>query len=274
MGFYETLDQILDLLRRRGRVTYRALQREFNLDDAFLADLKDELLYAQHPVVEEAGRGLVWTEDAASAAARTTAPAPTPGEPATDQERAPLSYTPPHLAEKILTSRSALEGERKQVTVLFCDLANSTALAERLGPEAMHTLLNRFFALALDEVHRYEGTINQFLGDGFMALFGAPVAHEDHARRAVLAALGLRRSLTEHHAELGAPHGVTCEVRMGLNTGVVVVGGIGDNLRMDYTAVGDTTNLAARLQQLADPGTILVSEATQRLVQGYVHLEA
>ena len=102
MGFYETLDQVLDLLRRRGRVTYRALQREFNLDDAFLADLKDELLYAQHPVVEEEGRGLVWTADAASAAARTTAPAPTPEVPATDQERAPLSYTPPHLAEKSL----------------------------------------------------------------------------------------------------------------------------------------------------------------------------
>jgi len=104
---------------------------------------------------------------------------------------APVAYTPKHLAEKILTSRSALEGERKQVTVLFCDLANSTALAEQLGPEAMHTLLNRFFELTLAEVHRYEGTINQFLGDGFMALFGAPLAHEDHARRAVLAALGV-----------------------------------------------------------------------------------
>jgi class 3 adenylate cyclase len=102
--------------------------------------------------------------------------------PTIPQEQAPLAYTPPHLAEKILTTRSALEGERKQVTVFFCDLANSTALAERLGPEAMHTLLNQFFALALREVHRYEGTINQFLGDGFMALFGAPITHEDHAR--------------------------------------------------------------------------------------------
>ncbi len=178
------------------------------------------------------------------------------------------------MAEKILTSRSALEGERKQVTVLLCDLADSTALAARIRPENMHTLLNRFFDLALPEVRRYEGTINQFLGDGFMALFGAPIAYEDHARRAVLAAVGVQRGLQEHHAELGAPHGVECQFRMGLNTGLVVVGGIGDNLRMDYTAVGDTTNLASRLQQVAEPGTILVSGVTRRLVQEHFPLEA
>jgi class 3 adenylate cyclase/tetratricopeptide (TPR) repeat protein len=258
MGFYEILDQILALLKSRGRVTYRALKREFNLDDAFIEDLKAEILYAQHPIIEEDGRGLVWTEHT----------------PPGDRDPMPLSYTPPHLAEKILTSRSALEGERKQVTVLFCDLAHSTPLAARLGPERMHTLLNRFFALALDEIHRYEGTVNQFLGDGFMALFGAPVAHEDHARRAVLAAIGLQRTLQGHHADLGEPYGVECTFRMGINTGMVVVGGIGDNLRMDYTAVGDTTNLAARLQQVADPGVTLISEATKRLVQGSVHLEA
>jgi len=134
--------------------------------------------------VDQDGTMLVWTGDQGS----VSAPAAPPASP---QDREPLAYTPPHLAEKVLTSRSALEGERKQVTVLFFDLANSTVLAERLGPEHMHTLLNRFFALALDDVHRYEGTINQFLGDGFIALFGAPLAHEDHARRAVLAAVAL-----------------------------------------------------------------------------------
>src|SRR5712691_2296656 len=210
---------------------------------------------------------LVWTGDQGS----VSAPAAPPASP---QDREPLAYTPPHLAEKVLTSRSALEGERKQVTVLFFDLANSTVLAERIGPEHMHTLLNRFFALALDDVHRYEGTINQFLGDGFMALFGAPLAHEDHARRAVLAAVALHRALQDHQAELGEPYGVTCVFRMGLNTGLVVVGSIGNNLRMDYSAIGDTTNLAARLQQLAEPGTILVSDVTQRLVEGSVHLQA
>jgi class 3 adenylate cyclase len=186
----------------------------------------------------------------------------------------PRSYTPKHLAEKILTSRSALEGERKRVTVLFCDIANSTPLAESLGAERMHGLLGRFFELALGEVHRYEGTANQFLGDGLMALFGAPLAHEDHARRAVLAALGIQRALRERGAELELPPGQELSLRMGVNTGLVVVGKIGDNLRMDYTAVGDTTHLAARLQQLAEPGTILVSQVTSRQVRGYVNLES
>src|SRR5919201_5012742 len=127
----------------------------------------------------------------------------------------PAAYTPKHLAERILTTRAALEGERKQVTVLFCDIANSTPLAERVGPERMHALLNGFFELALSEVHRFEGTINQFLGDGFMALFGAPLAHEDDARRAVLAALGIERQLRECRDEMiRAGHGALA-VRMG-----------------------------------------------------------
>jgi class 3 adenylate cyclase len=159
---------------------------------------------------DEEGRVLVWRKESA-----TPAP-PLASARAKGQEREPLAYTPQHLAEKILQSKAALEGERKQVTVFFCDLANSTALATRLGPETMHTLLNRFFELALNEVHRYEGTINQFLGDGFMALFGAPIAQEDHAQRAVLAALALQHALREHHAELGQAHGVECRFRMGL----------------------------------------------------------
>ncbi len=184
-----------------------------------------------------------------------------------------ISYTPGHLAEQVLQSRIALEGERKQVTVVFCDMVGSTGLAERLGPEIMHLLINRFFELALGAVHRYEGTVNQFLGDGFMALFGAPIAHEDHARRAVLAALGLQKAIRDQHAELGERYGVELKVRMGLNTGWVVVGGIGDHLRTDYTAVGDTTNLAARLQQIAEPGSVLISESTWRLVHGEVQTE-
>src|SRR5690349_23586489 len=184
----------------------------------------------------------------------------------------PAAYTPKHLAERILTSRAALEGERKQVTVLFCDIANSTTLAERVGPERMHALLNGFFELALAEVHRLEGTINQFLGDGFMALFGAPLAHEDDARRAVLAAVKIRRALKDRASYAGFGGGDALTVRMGLNTGLVVVGSIGDNLRMDYTAVGDTTNVASRLQHAAEPGEVLISEATGRLVRREVRL--
>jgi class 3 adenylate cyclase/tetratricopeptide (TPR) repeat protein len=176
-------------------------------------------------------------------------------------------YTPPHLAAKILRARSALEGERKPVTVLFCDIVDSTPLAVRLGGERMHSVLNAFFEASLLEVHRYEGTINQFLGDGFMALFGAPVSHEDHARRAVLAAQGIRQAIasptfTDRNAAL--------ELRMGLHSGAVVVGSIGDNLRMDYTAVGDTTNIASRIQGQAGPGSILMSEAVWRATQAYV----
>jgi class 3 adenylate cyclase/tetratricopeptide (TPR) repeat protein len=181
---------------------------------------------------------------------------------------APDSYTPKYLAEKILTSKSALEGERKLVTVLFCDIANSTALAERVGPDAMHGLLDRFFEVALAEVHRYEGTINQFLGDGFMALFGAPIAHEDHARRAALAALAIPDALQKRPAEVGGDDR-EIQVRMGLNTGLVVVGKIGDNLRMDYTAVGDTTNMAARMQQLAAPGQIYLAESAYQAIHQY-----
>jgi class 3 adenylate cyclase/predicted ATPase/ABC-type dipeptide/oligopeptide/nickel transport system ATPase component len=273
MTFDDMLAQIIALLKRQGRVSYGALKRRYDLDDAYLADLKDEIIHAQRLAVDEDNRVLVWVGEQAAASVPPPVPeSPVPtSAPALDQARAPLSYTPKHLAEKILTSRSALEGERKQVTVLFCDLANSTSIAERLDPEHMHILLNRFFELALSEVHQYEGTINQFLGDGFMALFGAPIAHEDHARRAILAALALQHTLKE--ADLGKPYGEACQFRMGLNSGLVV-GSIGDNLRMDYSAIGDTTNLASRLQGVAEPGTILMSASTSRLVHGYVRLEA
>src|SRR5215470_18111740 len=170
-----------------------------------------------------------------------------------DRFASPQTYTPKHLAEKILTTGSALAGERKQVTVLFVDVAGFTSLSERLDPEEVHRLMSRAFDLMLAEVHRYEGTVNQFLGDGIMALFGAPIAHEDHARRAVHAALGIGRALAALQTEL-SPRGIAFRARQGLNTGLVVVGSIGGDLRMDYTAIGDTTNVAARLQQSAETG--------------------
>lgn len=183
----------------------------------------------------------------------------------------PQNYTPRHLADRILNSRSAHEGERKQVTVLFCDVADSTQMSERLGAERMHGVLNAFFDMALEHVHRLEGTVNQFLGDGFMALFGAPIAHEDHARRAVLTALAIRDQIALRSSELALPEGF--QIRMGLNTGLVVVGKIGDNLRMDYTAVGDTTNTASRLQGAAEPGTIVIGEEVRRHVRTFVDLK-
>lgn len=189
--------------------------------------------------------------------------------PAAPRFGSPHTYTPAHLAEKILTSRAALEGERKLVTVLFVDVSGFTAISERLDPEDVHGLMDRAFELMLAEIHRYEGTVNQFLGDGLMALFGAPIGHEDHALRAVHAALDVQRTLRGHRDVLMNDRRIDFQVRMGLNTGLVVVGKIGDNLRMDYTAVGDTTNLAARLLALGEPGQILVSDHVVKIVGPY-----
>jgi class 3 adenylate cyclase len=183
------------------------------------------------------------------------------------------SYTPKHLAEKILTSRSALEGERKQVTVLFADVKGSMDLAEQLDPEEWHKIMDRFFAILSEGVHRFEGTINQYTGDGIMALFGAPIAHEDHAQRACYAALSLRDAVREYANEVRVRYGVPFAVRIGLNSGEVVVGKIGDDLRMDYTAQGHTVGLAQRMEALAESGHICLSEHTARLVEGYFQLQ-
>ncbi len=187
-------------------------------------------------------------------------------------ERAPRDYTPRHLAERILQSKSALEGERKQVTVLLADVKGSMELAEKLDPEEWHAILERFFQILSEGVHRFEGTVNQYTGDGIMALFGAPIAHEDHAQRACYAALWLRDALREHADQLRVTRGLSFSVRMGLNSGEVVVGKIGDDLRMDYTAQGHTVGLAARMQQLAEPGKALLSGRTIERAEGYFAL--
>jgi class 3 adenylate cyclase/tetratricopeptide (TPR) repeat protein len=185
----------------------------------------------------------------------------------------PQSYTPKFLADKILTSRSSVEGERKLVTVLFADVANFTAISELLDPEDIHQIINGTFQILMNEIHSYEGTINQFTGDGVMALFGAPVAHEDHAQRACLAAISTQRALQGYSQQVKANHNVDFALRIGLNSGPVVVGSIGDDLRMDYTAVGNTTNLADRMQGLAKPGSILLSYDTHRLVADFFEFE-
>src|SRR5437899_2153991 len=185
----------------------------------------------------------------------------------------PRSYTPNHLAEKILTSRSALEGERKQMTVLFADVKGSMDLAEQVDPEEWHKILDRFFTILSDGIHRFEGTVNQYTGDGIMALFGAPIAHEDHAQRACYAALHLSDALRGYANELRLTRGLSFAVRMGLNSGEVVVGKIGDDLRMDYTAQGHTVGLAQRMEQLAEPGKVYLTEHTAKLVRGLFQLE-
>jgi class 3 adenylate cyclase len=195
--------------------------------------------------------------------ARLAAPAITPE---------PRSYTPRHLVQKILASKSALEGERKPVTVLFADVVHSMELAERVDPEEWHRLLDRLFRILADGVHRYEGTINQYTGDGIMALFGAPIAHEDHAQRACAASLEMVRELRALAEDVWRESGLDFAVRMGLNSGEVVVGRIGDDLRMDYTAQGHVVGLAARVQQLAPPGGVSVTEQTAQLASGFFDL--
>jgi len=182
----------------------------------------------------------------------------------------PESYTPKHLAEKILMSKAALEGERKQVTVLFADLKGSMELLADRDPEESRKLLDPVLERMMEAVHRYEGTVNQVMGDGIMALFGAPLAHEDHAVRACYAALRMQGAVARYAEEARRAHGVNVQIRVGLNSGEVVVRAIGSDLHMDYTAVGQTTHLAARMEQLASPGSILLTPATLALVEGYV----
>ena len=193
--------------------------------------------------------------------------------PAPGRERVPVDYTPRHLAERILTQRSALEGERKHVTVLFVDIKGSMDLSADVDPEEWHRVIDRFFTIVSDGVHRFEGTVNQYTGDGVMALFGAPIAHEDHAQRAAHAALRLQREIRSYAQQLRREYGLDFHVRMGMNSGEVIVGRIGDDLRMDYTAQGQTVGLASRLEGIAEPGTTYLSQQTADLVQGYFDLE-
>jgi class 3 adenylate cyclase len=250
MDFYEVLTQVLDLLRQRGRVAYRVLKLQFKLDDEALEALKDELIYSQRLAVDAEGKVLVWAGNSGDSSSASTLAA-TPA-----QDRAPLAYTPPYLTGKILAARPALEGERKQVTVLFADLKDSTELIRGLDPEAAQRLLDPAIHIMMDAVHRFEGTVNQVLGDGIMALFGAPIAHEDHALRACYAALAMQAAMQPITEEVRRTRGLELRMRVGLSSGEVVVRAIGNDLHMDYSAVGETTVLAARMEQTATPGSI------------------
>ena len=206
---------------------------------------------------------LVWVSGTATAAV-----------PASERKRAPRSYTPMLLAEQILHTKSTLEGERKQVTVLFADLKGSMELLADRDPEEARQLLDPVLERLMAAVHRYEGTVNQVLGDGIMALFGAPLAHEDHAVRACYAALAMQEAIHRYAAEVRRAHGIEVQIRVGINSGEVVVRAIGNDLHMDYSAIGQTTHLAARMEQFAPPGSIRLTAETLRLAEGLVQVTA
>jgi class 3 adenylate cyclase len=260
MTFDEILDQVITLLKRQGRVSYSALKRRFNLDDDYLNDLKDELLFT-HPVVDEDNRGLVWTGDMASGQEVAAPPAQTI-QPLAAQEQPSLQVTPS------LTVPPP-DAERRQLTVMFCDLVESTTLSSRLDPEEYREVVRAYQRVCTDVIQRYDGHIAQLLGDGLLVYFGYPQAHEDDAQRAVRAGLGMLAAMEDLNNELKRDKGIQLAIRLGMHTGLVVVGEMGEPGRQEQLALGEVPNIASRIESLAAANTVAISDATYRLVQGY-----
>ena len=256
MEFADILEQTIALLQHQGRISYGALKRRFGLDDAYLDDLKIELIEAQQLARDENGRILVWIGTSTPIPPPVSDPTPSPAPPVPQGEF-------PH------GERHTPEAERRQLTVLFCDLVDSTALAGQLDPEDLREVIRAYQAACATVIEPLEGHIAQYLGDGLLVYFGYPQAHEDDAQRAVRAGLGMVAAVQALNTQLAQRHGVRIAVRIGIHTGVVVVGEMGGGSRQEQLALGDTPNLAARLQGLAAPDTVVLSAATFRLVQGY-----
>ncbi len=252
-----------------GLGQYAAVFAENDIDREVLPDLTE-------PDLEKLGISLGHRKKLLRAIAALAPGERSPEQPpvVATSDKAPSGYTPKHLAERILHSRGALEGERKQVTVLFADIKGSLDLIESSDPEQAHLLLDSAISTMMDAVHRFEGTVNKVLGDGIMALFGAPLSHEDHAVRACYAALAMQAAMRRATEEARHSHGVEPQIRIGLNSGEVVVRAIGNDLSMDYDAIGPTTHLAGRMEQLAVPGTIRLTQTTLHLAEGLVRVNS
>ncbi len=274
MRFSQVVEQAVAWLQREGRVSYRALKLEFELNDDVLDALKEELVEVKELAGDKDGKMLVWV-----GAAQVLSPEsrvlsdPQPSAPPT---KPPISYTPVHLAERIRAEQAALEargvtgGERKTITALFADLKGSTALIEDLDPEEAQTIIDPALQLMMDAVHGYEGYVAKTLGDGILALFGAPIAHEDHPQRALYAALRMQEEMHRYSDALRVKGYPPLLMRVGLNTGEVVVRSIRkDDLQTDYDPIGHSTHVASRMEQLASPGAIVLSAHTQKLTDGY-----
>jgi class 3 adenylate cyclase/tetratricopeptide (TPR) repeat protein len=262
MDFYAILDQVIDVLRQRQRVTYRALKRQFNLDDDYLEDVKAELIQGQRLAVDEDGAVLVWTGEM-DVSPRITPPAPQPAAlPGTADAPGTLSFPAPAVPP-------SPDAERRQLTVMFCDLVGSTVLSGQLDPEDLREVVRAYQEACAKVVARFEGHIAQYLGDGLLVYFGYPQAHEDDAQRAVRAGLGIVEAIGTLNTSFTQTTGITLAVRLGIHTGLVVVGAMGGGGRQEQLALGETPNIAARIEGLAAPNTVAISDATYRLVQGY-----
>jgi TOMM system kinase/cyclase fusion protein len=259
MTFEEILDQAIAMLQRRGRVSYHTLMLQFHLDEESLAALKEELLEVHHLAVDHGGRMLVWAGEAQTTSG---APAPQPPQQAIQHEDHPTQVAP------FATPRSA-DAERRQLTVLFCDLVDSTRLASQLDPEELRQVVQAYQATCAKVIARFEGHIAQYLGDGLLVYFGYPLAHEDDAQRAVRAGLGMVEAVGQLNTRLEPERGVHLAVRLGIHTGLVVVGDVGDGARQEQLALGETPNIAARLQEMATPNTLVISAATFPLLGGF-----
>jgi class 3 adenylate cyclase len=262
MEFAEVLAQVIDLLAREKRLAYRALKLRFHLDDAYLEALKEEMIYAKRLAVDEEGRVLVWTGDAEAL------PPPIPPTPQTVHHPHALPATPLQAASAE-TAPHRSEAERRQLTVVFCDVVDSTTLSSQLDPEDYREVIRAYQATCAEVIQRFEGYIAQYLGDGLLVYFGYPQAHEDDAQRAVRTGLGMVEALGTLNTGLEQDKGLRLAVRVGIHTGVVVVGEIGGGNRQEHLALGDTPNIAARLQGYAAPDTVVISATTSQLIQGY-----
>jgi class 3 adenylate cyclase len=252
VDFVTVVDQAIALLRQRGRLTYRTLQLQFQLDDVHLAALTDELIKGQRLATDEDGAVLVWAGDTAT----PVSPASPASVPASS-----LATSPP-------------EAERRQLTVLFCDLVDSTKLSAQLDPEDYRDVVRAYHTACTEVIQRYEGHLAQLLGDGLLVYFGYPHAHEDDAQRALRTGLGLLAAMGALNSRLQPATGFHLAIRVGIHTGLVVVGEMGGQGRQEQLALGETPNIAARIQGLAAPNTVAISAATSRLVQGYFDCEA
>jgi class 3 adenylate cyclase len=259
MDYQAIRTQVLTLLQQEKRLSYRVLKRQLQLDDETLEDLKEDLIYAKQVARDEEGKVLVWMGDTESPSAST----PTPAQPAdiqADQSR-PVDSLP--------SEPRAPEAERRQLTVMFCDLVDSTVLASQLDPEAWREVVRAYQETCAKVIARFDGHIAQYLGDGLLVYFGYPLAHEDDAQRAVRAGLGMVEAIGQLHTRLGQEREVHLAVRLGIHTGLVVVGEVGGGPRQEQLALGETPNLAARLQGIAAPNTLVISAATFQLLGGF-----